>query len=74
MNEKEILQNLYVSFQNLKKSWKESGNLLNNLQDCNKYILCNQEGKTVYPFDKSFDEIDFEKWMDSCLENIEKEI
>lgn len=67
MKKEEYEKELKSSLLDLREAWIRCLYIFGNIyHDCNDYITNN------YPFDKSFDEIEVITWIDSTLENIEK--
>ena len=61
---------------NLKNAWDDCIKVMsemNTLIDVNDYICGkDSEGKEIYPFDRSFNDIDVDRWVEGVVSKIEK--
>ena len=62
---------------NLKNAWDDCIKVMsemNTLIDVNNYICGkDSEGNEIYPFDRSFNDIDVDRWVEAVISRIEEE-
>ena len=73
--EKEELEQMKKSLSQFKESWMKCCEIFNGaVFDCNEYILGDEEDNSQYPFNKSFDELNIDSWVNGCIDKIDAEL